>query len=122
MVAVLGIVVLVMGVVFISQAGAAEQKVADEISPLKVADVNATYDGVKAKQAQLAQAEGAAIKAGNPSMPYTYLTLQRTSLGLTKSNLGVAQFIRTAGIVNIILGVSILLAGIGMFFKSKSSA
>jgi hypothetical protein len=121
-VGVLGLFVLVLGIVFMSQAGSAETKIADEIQPLKVADVNATYDTVKTNQMKLAQAEGAAIKAGNPSISYTYLTLQRTSLGLTKANLGVAQFIRTAGIVNIILGAGVLFLALGMFVRSRSKA
>ena len=121
-VGVLGIFVLALGIVFLSQAGSAEKKIADEIQPLKVADVNTTYDGVKAKQMQLAQVEGAAIQAGNPSANYTYLTLQRTSLGLTRSNLGVAQFTRTAGIVNIVLGAGILMLAAGMLIRAKATA
>ena len=54
-VAVLGLFVLVLGIVFMTQAGSAETKIADEIQPLKVADVNATYDKVKASQIQVAQ-------------------------------------------------------------------
>jgi hypothetical protein len=122
LVAVLGLFVLVLGIVFLTQAGSAEKQIADEIQPLKVADVNTTYDGVKAKQMQLAQKEGAAIQAGNPSGTYTYLTLQRTSLGLTRSNLGIARFTRTAGIVNIILGAGVLLLAIGMLTRSRLKA
>jgi tRNA U34 2-thiouridine synthase MnmA/TrmU len=122
LVAVLGLFVLALGVIFLNQAGSAEKTIADEIQPLKVADVNTTYDGVKAKQLQLAKAEGAAIQAGNPSGTYTYLTLQRTSLGLTKANLGVAQFVRTAGIVNIVLGAGVLLLALGMLTKVKPTA
>jgi hypothetical protein len=121
LVAVLGLVVLALGVVFVSQAGSAEKTIANEIQPLKVENVNATYDSVKAKQMQVAQAEGAAIQAGNPSATYTYLTLQRTSLGLTKSNLGLAQTVRTVGIINIVLGAAIVLLAIGMFARSKSA-
>ncbi|HSW58734.1 MAG TPA: hypothetical protein VLH15_10040 [Dehalococcoidales bacterium] len=117
--AILGVVVLVMGIMFINQAGVAEEKVAKEIEPLKVSDVDSRYDAVKARQAQLAQAEGAALQAGNPSMTYTYLTLQRTSLGLTRSNLGMADFIRMAGIINIVLGAGVILLAIGMFFRRK---
>jgi hypothetical protein len=121
LVAVLGLIVLVLGIVFVSQAGSAEKTIANEIQPLKVENVNATYDSVKAKQMQVAQAEGAAIQAGNPSATYTYLTLQRTSLGLTKSNLGLAQTVRTVGIINIVLGAAILLLAIGMFARSKTA-
>jgi cytochrome c biogenesis factor len=122
LVAVLGVFVLALGVIFMTQAGSAEKTIADEIQPLKVADVNATYDNVKAKQMQLAQKEGANIQAGNPSSTYTFLTLQRTSLGLTRSNLGVAQFTRTAGIVNIVLGAGVLLLAIMMLIRRKSAA
>jgi cytochrome c biogenesis factor len=120
LVAVLGLLVLAMGVIFITQASSAEKQVADEIQPLKVADVNATYDSVKVKQTALQKAEGAAIQAGNPSITYTYLTLQRTSLGLTKSNLGLAKFIRTIGILNIVLGVSLLVLGFEMMGRRKT--
>jgi hypothetical protein len=122
LVAVLGLFVLVLGIIFLNQAGSAEKTIADEIQPLKVADVNTTYDGVKAKQMQLAKSEGAAIQTGNPSVTYTYLTLQRTSLGLTKANLGVAQFVRSAGIVNIVLGAGVLLLAIGLLSRAKPSA
>ena len=121
LVAVMGLFVLTLGIVFMNQAGAAEKTIADEIQPLKTADVNATYDSVKAKQMQVAQAEGAAIQAGNPSATYSYLTLQRTSLGLTKSNLGLAQSTRTTGIINIVLGAGILLLAIGMFARSRET-
>jgi hypothetical protein len=121
-VGVLGVLILVLGVIFMTQASAAEKKIADEIQPLKIEQVNATYDNVKAKQMQVQQAEGANIQAGNPSLTYTYLTLQRTSLGLTRSNLGIAQFTRTAGIVNIVLGAGILLLALVLLATKKSAA
>jgi hypothetical protein len=121
LVAVIGLFVLALGIVFMNQAGSAEKTIANEIQPLKIENVNATYDSVKAKQMQVAQAEGAAIQAGNPSATYSYLTLQRTSLGLTKSNLGLAQTVRTVGIINIVLGAGVLLLAIGMFARSRTA-
>lgn len=117
-VAILGLVGLVFGIMFVLQAGSAEQAVSTEIQPLKIADVNSKYDDVKAKQMSLAATEEPQIQAGKvaPSAMYTYLTVQRTSLGLAKTNIGLAAFVRTCGIIEIIIGLGLILAGI-LFLK-----
>lgn len=121
-VALIGVVSLVFGVIFIVQAGSARQEIADSIAPLKISEVNAKYDAVKAKQAQLMAAEEPKIQAGQaqPSAMYNYLTVQKVGLGLTKTNIGVAGLLQTGGIVDIVLGVGLFLAGMMMFKKTTA--
>lgn len=67
-------------------------------------------------------AEEPNIQAGKaaPSAMYNYLTVQRTGLGLTRTNIGLVGFIRMAGIINVVLGVSLVLIGITVPAKSKA--
>ncbi|MFC2062975.1 hypothetical protein ACFLS8_03435 [Chloroflexota bacterium] len=108
---VVGIAVLVFGVIFIVQSGSAKQQVADSIAPLPLSQVNSTYDSVTEQQKAIMAAEEPNIKAGTaaPSAMYNYLTIQRTSLGLAKSNIGLANIILTMGIVDIVLGIGMVL-------------
>ena len=119
-----GVASLVFGIIFIPQAGSAEQEIADSIAPLTIAEVNAKYDAVTASHQQLMAAEEPGIQAGtaSPSAMYNYLTIQRTSLGLTRSNIGFAGFLRTSGIIFIIVGVGLIMAGAGIFRNSLSPA
>jgi hypothetical protein len=119
---VLGVIALAIGVTGITQASSAEATIASEISPLKIADVNSKYEAVKASHNQMRAAEEPNIQAGKaaPSDMYNYLSIQRTSLGLTRSNLGFATFIRMNGILNIIIGVGLVLTGYGLFRKGKA--
>ncbi|MDD5288959.1 MAG: hypothetical protein PHY28_07630 [Dehalococcoidales bacterium] len=121
-VALVGVASLVLGIIFIVQAGSARQEVADSIAPLKISEVNAKYDAVKAKQAQLMSAEEPKIQAGQaqPSAMYNYLTVQKVGLGLTRTNIGVAGFLQTSGIIDIILGIGLLLAGMAMLKKTTT--
>jgi len=107
-----GIVVLVFGIVFAIQSGSAKQQIADSIAPLRLNQVNATYDLVTEYQKIFMAAEEPDIQAGKaaPSAMYNYLTIQRTSLGLVKSNIGLANLVLTMGIVDIVLGIGIVLA------------
>jgi hypothetical protein len=59
-------------------------------------------------------AEEPNIQAGKaaPSAMYNYLTIQRTALGLAKSNVGLANLVLTMGIVDIILGIGMVLAAL----------
>jgi hypothetical protein len=109
---VVGIAVLALGIVFTVQSGSAKQQVADSIAPLPLSQVNATYDSVTENQKAIMAAEEPGIRAGAtaPSSMYNYLTIQRTSLGLAKSNIGLANLIMTMGIVDILLGVGMVLA------------
>jgi hypothetical protein len=123
-VTVLGVVSLVFGIIFITQACSAKQEIASEIQPLKIAEVDAKYEVVKTNQMGLAGAEEPQIQAGKaaPSAMYNYLTIQRTSLGLAKANIGLAGFVRTSGIIDIIVGLGLILAGVGLFKKVQSVA
>jgi hypothetical protein len=109
---VVGIAVLVFGIIFVVQSGSAKQQVADSIAPLSLNQVNATYDSVTEHQKAIMAAEEPNIQAGKaaPSAMYNYLTIQRTALGLAKSNIGLANLILTMGIVDIILGIGMVLS------------
>jgi len=120
---ILGLVALVFGIVFITQAGSAEDEIAESIAPLQLDDVDSRYEDVKAQQSAMRMVEGPAIQTGaDPSAMYNYLTIQRTSLGLTRSQIGLASVTRTSGIINIIVGLGLILAGVGLFKKSQSAA
>ena len=123
-VTVLGLAGLVFGILFIAQASSAEQAIADEIAPLTIAEVDPSYDAVKTKQMALAMTEEPQIQAGKaaPSTMYNYLTAQRASLGLAKTNIELVGFVRTIGIINIIVGLGLILAGVGLFKQSRSAA
>ncbi len=121
---VLGLAGLVFGILFIAQASSAEQAIADEIAPLTIAEVDPSYDAVKTKQMALAMTEEPQIQAGQaaPSTMYNYLTVQMASLGLAKTNIGITGVVRTSGIINIIVGLGLILAGVGLFKKGRSVA
>ncbi len=123
-VVVLGVAGLVFGIIFIAQAGSAEQEIAEEIQPLTIGEVDARYEAVKTSQMALAMAEEPGIQAGTavPSTMYNYLTVQRTSLGLARANIGLASFVRMNGIIDIIVGLGLILAGVGLFKKGQSGA
>ena len=116
----LGLASLALGVLFIMGSIDAEDEVAESIQPLPLAQLDAQYDAVKAKHAQIKAAEEPQIQAGQaqPSAMYNYLTIQRTALGLARTNVGVAQSAMTGGIVNAVLGVGLLLTGIAIFRKA----
>ncbi len=123
-ISILGIACLALGVVFIMQAGTAEQKVADDIAPLALDQVNAKYGQVTAAQEQIRDMEEPGIQAGTaaPSDTYNYLTAQRTGLAVARTNIGLAQFIRTSGILNIVIGAGLVLAGMVLFQKDRAVA
>ena len=123
-VAILGICALVLGIFFVFQANSAKEQVATEIQPVTLSEVNAKYDAVKAKQLQLRATEEPQIQAGKAaaSDTYNYLSIQRTSLGLAKANIGMAKFIQITGIVNIVIGIGLILAGILLFTRSPAIA
>ncbi len=123
-VAVLGVVVLVFGIVFIIQAGSSEKEIAESIQPITLTELDAKYEAVKAKQMDIRAAEEPNIQAETaaPSTMYNYLTVQRTALGLARTNVGLAAFVRTSGIIDIIVGLGLILAGVGLFKKSRSEA
>ncbi|OGO32662.1 MAG: hypothetical protein A2Z29_04795 [Chloroflexi bacterium RBG_16_56_11] len=117
---IIGLASVVLGVIFIFQANAGNQEIIDQIAPLEISQVEDRYDQVDATVEQLKVAEGAALQAGNPSNSYLYVSAQRTSLGLTKSNIGNVKAARMNGIVDIVLGVGLVLAGWGIYKKSAA--
>lgn len=111
---ILGLASLVFGILFITQAATAEQEVADSIAPLPLDQLDATYDGVTAQYNQ-------AKAAGTPPGPeYNALYGNKVGLGLARSNVGTASLVRTTGIINILLGLGVILAGLAFLRKASS--
>jgi hypothetical protein len=123
-IAILGIVTLVFGIVFLTQAASAEKDIAGEIQPVKLDEVNAKYDAVKIKQIQMMQSEEPQIQAGKAaaSDTYNYLTVQRVSLAQARANMGLAQNVRMNGIINIVIGAALLLSALALFIRSRKAA
>ncbi len=113
-VVILGLASLVMGILFITQAMSAEQEVADSIAPLPLDQLDATYDGVTA---QYNQAKAAQMP---PSPEYNALYGNKVGLGLARANVGTANFVRTSGILDIIIGLGLVLAGLAILRKASS--
>jgi hypothetical protein len=109
LVAIVGVVSLVFGIIFIIEAGNAEQKVADEIAPLQISEVNATYGQVSAAYQAV---------RGTNTPEESSLLLQKTSLGLARSNIGTVKFVRNIGILEIVIGAGLVLASAGFCRKS----
>ena len=118
-VALIGVAILAMGIVFVMQANTAKQTVADEISPIPLSGLNAQYDTIKTAQEQYMAAEGANVQVGKaaPSAGYNYTSAQRALLGLAKSNIGTSGFVMMSGIVDIILGLGLILTGTMLYMK-----
>ena len=118
-VALIGVVILVMGIVFELQANTAKKTVADEISPIPLSGLNAQYDAIKTAQEQYMAAEGANVQAGKaaPSAGYNYTSAQRALLGLAKSNIGTSGFVMMSGTVDIVLGLGLMLTGMVLYMK-----
>jgi uncharacterized membrane protein len=118
-VALIGVAILVMGVVFMMQANTAKKTVADQIAPVTLSNLNTTYNSVEAAQEKLMAAEEPGIQAGQaaPSAMYNYFSAQRALLGLAKSNVGTSGFVMMSGTVDIILGIGLILAGLALYMK-----
>ncbi len=110
---ILGVASLGMGVLFIIQSGSAEQEVADTIAPLPLDQLDAKYDEVKAQYDQVT-ASGAP-----PSVDTNCLAANKIGLGLARSNVGTASFVMTSGVVQIIVGLGLVLAGIALLIKKE---
>jgi hypothetical protein len=113
-VVILGLASLVLGILFITQAASATQEVADSIAPLPLDQLDATYDGVTAQynQARAAQTP--------PSPEYNALYGNKVGLGLARANVGTASFVRTSGILDIIIGLGLILAGLALLRKASA--
>jgi hypothetical protein len=118
-VVVLGLAGVVLGIVFTSNAGNAEEEVAGSIAPLTLDQLDDKYEQVKAGYTAISAAEEPAIQAGTaaPSARYNYLSIQRASLGLAQSNVGLAQMTRTLGFINIGVGAGLILTGFALYRK-----
>ena len=105
---IVGIVCIVFGVMSIMEAGNAEEKVAEELAPagIALADVHAAYG-------QASAALGLAMQSGDQEAIQN-ATLQKTSLGLAKANVGTIKFVRNTGILEIVLGAGLVLASAGL--------
>jgi hypothetical protein len=114
-----GAVSLVFGIIFIVQSGSGRQQVADDIAPLTLDQLDAKYDEVVTKYNAMRAAEEPKIQAGQaaPSTTYNYLTIQKTGLGLARTNIGLADFTRTTGIIDIVLSVGLLFTGVLLLQK-----
>jgi hypothetical protein len=121
---ILGLAALVFGILFIPQASSAEQEIADSIAPLTLDQVDAKYDAVAVKYDALKAAEEPQIQAKTaaPTINYVYLSAQRALLGLAKSNIGTAKFVRLNGLIDILVGLGLVLTGLVLLRKSQSAA
>jgi hypothetical protein len=119
---VLGFAVLVMGVLFIFQAGNGEQQIVDSITPLTLDEVNPKYDvvAVKYNAVKMAEEPGIQAQTAGPSDTYNYLSAQRALLGLAKANIANVSFYRMSGIVNIAIGLALVLGGLVLYKKSAA--
>ena len=118
----LGLVTLVGGVVFVIGASMARQEVADSLVPVTLEELDDKYDAVKAKTDALKAVEEPQIQAGQamPSAMYNYLSIQRTSLGLARANVGKARILGRNGIVDIVIGAGLVLGGLGLLRKAQA--
>ncbi len=115
LVVILGIAVLVFGIIFIPQASEAKQKVADSLtSPVTLDNLDDTYDQISGTYDQLKA-------SGMPSSDAQYVMVlgQRTSLGLARSNVGIAKVLNTMGIINILIGVGMIFGGCALVMRKS---
>lgn len=115
---ILGLAAVVFGILFIPQASSAKQKVADSLTaPVTLDNLDATYD-------QISGAFDKLKASGMPSSDLQYVMVlgQRTSLGLAKSNVGIAKAVQTNGIIDIIVGLGLILGGFALLRKTQSAA
>jgi hypothetical protein len=117
----IGVASLGLGVMFVIQGNDGRNDLTTEISPLPLNQIDARYDAVKAMIAPLAAAEEPNIQAGKalPSANYSYLSAQRTSLSVARTNNGLTTFIMTSGYVILGMGVGLVLVGGVLFAKVK---
>jgi hypothetical protein len=121
---ILGLAGIVFGILFIPQASSGEKEIADSVAPLTLDQVNEKYDAVSAQFNKAMAAEEPQIQTGKaaPSAMYNYLSAQRALLGLAKANMGTTKAVKTNGIIDILLGLGLVLAGLVLLRKSQSTA
>ncbi len=102
----LGIASIVLGIILIGNYSTARAKIAESVSPLTLDQIDPQYETAKANVAALAGQQG--------TLPYTAALAGCTSLGLAKSNLGMASQVMMVGIISIILGAATALCGLAL--------
>ena len=105
-IAIVGVVCLVFGIMGIIEAGNSEQEVADEIAPITLSTLDATYDQISAAYSAV---------RGTDTPEESVLLGKKTSLGLARSNIGTIKFVRNTSILEIVLGAGLVLASVGLF-------
>ena len=108
---ILGVASLAFGVLYIIQAGSAEQEVADSIAPLPLDQLDGKYDEVTAQYNQMKSA------GAPPDVNFNYLYGNKVGLGLARANVGTASFVQMSGIVNLVIGLGLVLVGTAMVMK-----
>jgi hypothetical protein len=117
LVVILGIAVLVFGIIFIPQAGNAKQEVKDSLTaPVTLDNLDATYDQISAAFDQL---KASGMPSSDPQ--YVMVLGQRTSLGLARSNVGVAKVVQINGIVDILIGVGLIFGGCTLVMRRNQN-
>ena len=121
LVSIIGVAAIVFGIVFIFQSGPAKKQVADNIAPITLSQLNATYNTVTANLTTDMQAEEPNIQAGKaqPSATLAYLAAQQAGLGLAKSNVGTADMVLMMGIVDVLIGLGLFVGGMLIPGKAK---
>jgi hypothetical protein len=121
-VALIGVASLVFGIIFIIQSNSGKQEVIKELKPVELSDLNAKYDTVTGyfNTAMAAEEPKIQAKQALPSVTYDYFAAQRALLGLGKANIGLTKFVMMSGIVDIILGLGLILAGVVLCKKQTA--
>lgn len=128
-VVILGLASLVMGIIFISQAGSAKSKVMDMIigenapnfqykegklvpQPDNLIDTGKEIEQSAEALRSYRWAMGKPVNLQN--QPQVNFLAFETGLNLATSNLGLARIIQLIGIVNIVLGLAFVLSGLAI--------
>jgi hypothetical protein len=121
-IAIVGVASLVFGIIFIIQSNSGKQEVIEELKPVELSELNAKYDTVTGYFNTSMAAEEPKIQAKQalPSVTYDYFAAQRALLGLGKANIGLTNFVMMSGIVDIILGLGFILAGVVLCKKQAA--
>ena len=108
---ILGLASIIFGILFVTQGASAKQEVADSLTPPATLDtLDDLYDQIDAQVDQM-----------SPTDPqYTMYFSKRTSLGLSRTNVGVADQVRVNGVVDICVGLGLVLAGLGLLRKAQA--
>jgi hypothetical protein len=116
---ILGLASLVLGIMFIPQAANGRTQVVKAIQPLTLSQINSTYDTVQIAYDKQMAKEEPGIQGGTamPSALYDYYAAQYALAGLAKANIGTVDAVRMNGIVDIILGLGLCIAGFVMMRK-----